>query len=134
MSRPIPVPTADDAAFWSGGRTGELLVHRCRGCRSWFHPPAPVCRRCRSRDVGPEPANGRGVVWSHTVNLQTWFEAMPPPYVVAIVELVDQPGLRLLSNVVGCRPEAVRRGLRVEVCFERVAEDIWLPVFRPTDP
>ena len=65
------------------------------------------------------------------MNLQTWFAAMSPPYVVAIVELVEQPGLRFLTNVVGCRPDTVRRGLRVEVCFDRIAEDIWLPVFRP---
>jgi uncharacterized OB-fold protein len=133
MNRPVPVPTADDAGFWRGGAEGTLLVHRCHTCHRWFHPPAPVCSRCYSRDVAPEATSGRGEVWAHTVNHQPWFPGMPPPYVVAIVELVEQPGLRLTTNIVGCAPDAVRAGLAVEVCFEQVDADVWLPLFRPVD-
>jgi hypothetical protein len=50
---------------------------------------------------------------------------------VAIVELVEQPGLRMLTNVVGCDPERVAAGMAVTVEFEPLADDIWLPVFRP---
>jgi len=64
------------------------------------------------------------------VNHQSWFAALPPPYVIGIIELVEQPGLRLLSNVVGCDPADVRPGMAVGVEFERVDEDVWLPVFR----
>jgi uncharacterized protein len=53
---------------------------------------------------------------------------------VAIVELVEQPGLRMLSNVVGCDPELVRAGMAVTVEFESLADGIWLPVFRPSAP
>jgi uncharacterized OB-fold protein len=80
--------------------------------------------------VQPEPASGRGTVWAATVNHQPWFAALPPPYVVGIIELVEQPGLRLLSNVIGCDPDAVRAGMAVRVEFERVHENVWLPVFR----
>jgi uncharacterized OB-fold protein len=132
VSRPRPVPTADERAFWAGGAEGRLLVHRCRACRQWFHPPAPVCPHCHDRDVGPEQVSGRATVWAATVNHQPWFPSIPPPYVVAIVELVEQPGLRMLSNVVGCAPELVVAGLTVTVEFEPLATDIWLPVFRPS--
>src|SRR5207302_10109628 len=80
LSRPVPVPTDDDRAFWTGGADRQLLIHRCTVCRQWFHPPAPVCPRCRTRDVQPEPASGRGTVWAATVNHQSWFAALPPPY------------------------------------------------------
>ena len=132
MSRPLPVPTADERAFWAGGADGRLLVHRCRACRRWFHPPAPVCPHCYDNQVGPEPVSGRATVWAATVNHQPWFPSLPPPYVVAIVELAEQPGLRMLSNVVGCDPEQVVVGLAVTVEFEPLADDIWLPVFRPS--
>ena len=65
------------------------------------------------------------------MNHQQWFPSFPPPYAVAIVELREQAGLRMLTNVVGCDPEAVRSGMAVEVDFQRLAEVIWLPVFRP---
>jgi uncharacterized protein len=51
--------------------------------------------------------------------------------VVAIVELPEQPGLRMLTNVIGCDPEMVHPGMAVEVAFERLGDDVWLPVFRP---
>jgi hypothetical protein len=74
--------------------------------------------------------SGRGVVYTYTVNYQPWTEVMPPPYVVALIDLVEQPALRLVSNVVGCDPEAVHAGMAVEVLFEQ-QEDVYLPIFRP---
>jgi len=53
---------------------------------------------------------------------------------VAIVELAEQTGLRMLTNVVGCDPERVAAGMSVTVEFEPLADDIWLPVFRPSTP
>ena len=41
------------------------------------------------------------------------------------------PGRLLHTNVVGCAPDAVRIGMRVEVVFEDVTPEITLPKFRP---
>jgi len=130
VTRPVPVPTEDDRPFWSGGADGKLLIHRCRACRRWFHPPAPVCPSCRSRDVGPDAVSGRGTVWAATVNHQPWFAGLPPPYVIAVVELAEQTGLRLLTSVVRCEPDGVHAGLEVTVEFDHI-DEVWLPVFRP---
>ena len=52
------------------------------------------------------------------------------PYIIAVVELEEQPGLRLLTNVVDCPPEEVAIDLPVEVGFvER--EPVFVPVFSP---
>ena len=58
--------------------------------------------------------------------------------VVAIVELADAPGVRLITNVVGVAPEDMRVGLEVEVFFEdwtdasgREDSRVWIPLFRP---
>jgi uncharacterized OB-fold protein len=46
------------------------------------------------------------------------------------VELVEQPGLRLLTNIVEADPDLLRIGMRLEVVFEKRG-DIGLPQFRP---
>jgi len=126
----LPAVTGDSAGFWTGGKDGELRVHRCGECGHWFHPPAPACFRCRSRDVGPEPVSGRATVDSFTVNHHAWFEGFAPPYVIAVVALEEEPDVRLTTNIVGCAIEEVRIGLPVAVEFEEW-EDVWVPVFRP---
>ena len=55
---------------------------------------------------------------------------MPVPYVVAEVELVEQRGLRLVTNIVECDLDAVAIGMPVVVCFAR-AGDAHIPLFRP---
>jgi uncharacterized OB-fold protein len=57
-----------------------------------------------------------------------WLPEPEAPYIVVLVELVEQEGLRLTSRLVGSDPLAVAIGLQVGVCFERV-EDVWLPLF-----
>jgi len=51
--------------------------------------------------------------------------------VVAIVELDEQPGLRLTTNIVHCAPDDVKIGMRVRVLFEDLGEDVYLPLFEP---
>lgn len=137
MDRPafrlLPEVTMESAAFWHGGRDDALMIHRCRACGGWFHPPVGACFRCRSRDVGPDRASGRARVAAFTVNHHPWFEGFPPPYVVAIVELEEAPDVRLTTNIVGCAIEDVHVGMAVEVVFEE-REDVWLPLFRPVAP
>lgn len=129
--RPRPFLDADNAAFWAGGADGALMIHRCRSCRTWFQPPAPVCRNCQSLDVGPERASGRGTVATWTVNVQQWIPGTGP-YVIAWVELAEQPGLRLTTNLVDVESEDVVRDMPVEVVFEPHPDgDVWYPLFRP---
>ena len=63
--------------------------------------------------------SGRGTVFTYTVNHQPFNPAVPVPYVIAIVELEEQAGLRIATNIVDCEPESVCIGLPVEVRFER---------------
>ena len=65
---------------------------RCRACRHWIHPPAPICPACLARDVAPEAVSGRARVATFTVNHQPWIPGFDPPYLVAIVELDEQRG------------------------------------------
>ena len=129
---PVPVVTALDEHFWRGGASGRLLILRCDRCGFWLHPPGPVCRRCLATALSPTAVSGRGRVRTFTVNHQPWFAALPPPYVLAIVELDEQPELQLLTRLVGCPTDEARAGLAVRVCFEQHG-DVYLPLFTPVD-
>ncbi|MCV7218640.1 Zn-ribbon domain-containing OB-fold protein [Mycobacterium crocinum] len=136
--RLAPSPTPESQAFWTGGREGNLLISHCRACGHFFHPPGPACWRCRSTDVGPEKVSGRGSVAAFSVDRQPWIPGFEPPYIVAMVEIAEEPGVRLISNVVDVEPADMRIGLEVDVFFEDWTglsgeEDtrVWIPLFRP---
>lgn len=131
-SRILPDATWESQDFWRGGERGELLIHRCANCHRFFHPPSPACFRCRSTDVAPTPVSGRATVAAVSVNVHQWLPGFPPPYAVVIVELEDEPDVRLTTNVVGCDPYDVTIGMEVEVLFEQW-DDVWVPLFAPVE-
>jgi uncharacterized OB-fold protein len=116
--------------FWTGGAVGQLRIYKCRACSTWVHPPNVMCSVCLSRDVGPEPTSGRGTVFSYTRNLQRWTPNLTVPYTIALVELPEQEGLRLITNIIGTPPEDVYIGMRVHVTFEQQG-DYFVPLFEP---
>ena len=128
MVRPAPLITDENEAFWTGGRDGRLMVTRCTDCGYRTHPPTPRCPDCFGEHVGPSEVGGRGRVYSFTVNRREWVPGLEVPYVIAVVELEEQPGLRLLTNVVGCPVDEVAIDMRVEVEFLQQGE-AFLPVF-----
>lgn len=130
--QPLPEVTDDTAAFWEGGADGVLWIHRCHRCATWFHPPAPVCPECLSRQVGPAATSGRATVQAFTVNVQPWAPDMEVPFVVAVVSVDDAPGVQLTTRLIDVDPASVSVGLPVEVSFLHV-EDVYLPLFRPVD-
>lgn len=73
-------------------------------------------------------------MWSYTINRYQWAPGIEPPYVLAEVELDEQPGLRLLTAIVDVDPDAepphVTIGMPVEVRFGQ-SGDAWLPLFAP---
>ena len=128
MPLPVPQITDDNAAFWTGGRQGELLITRCTNCGYYLHPPSPRCPKCFSDAVAPSAVSGRGTVYSYTINRQAWVPGLEVPFVLAIVELDEQPGLRLMTNLVECLPEEAEIGMPVEVAFVERGE-VFIPVF-----
>jgi uncharacterized OB-fold protein len=126
-------PALDDTNrfFWTSGADGQLRFLRCRSCGYWLHPPSPWCPECGRSELAPEPVSGRGVVHSATVNHQPW-DGDATPYVVALVELDEQPGLRLTTNLVGVDAAAFDAlaaiDAPVRVVFEQRGE-VYYPLF-----
>jgi uncharacterized protein len=134
--RMLPELTPESTAFWTGGERGELVIYRCRSCGHFFHPPTPACYRCQSREVGPEPTSGLAKVAATTLNAHRWFEGWVPPYLVALVELDDEPDVRLTTNIIECAFGDVFIGMPVEATFEHWEDElgeVWVPLFRPVE-
>ena len=129
--RLLPRITPANAHFWQGGAEGELRILRCR-CGYYVHPPTSHCPECLGKELAPQALSGLATVATFTLNHQPWVPAPDHPYVIAIVELDEQPGLRLMTNIVHCDAEAVFIGMRVRVVFE-AREDVHFPLFEPVD-
>ncbi len=128
--RVLPAVTPENEHFWRGGADGKLQFLRCGDCGYWIHPPQPICPSCLSRNIAVAAASGKATVHTFTVNWQPWYPNLDPPYVVAIVDLPEQDGLRLTTNIVGCEPDDVFIGQSVRVMFEDY-DGVWLPFFAP---
>jgi uncharacterized OB-fold protein len=128
--RPAPPLSDRSRPYWLSGAEGVLKLATCQACGFRLHPPKPICPRCRSRDIAFAPVSGRGRIHAWTINRYPWNPRLPPPYVIADVELEEQEGLLILSNIVDCPLEALRVGLPVQVAFEQAGE-AFVPVFRP---
>ena len=131
--KPLPQPDEDTQDFWKGLQRGEIVLKRCNACGRFVHYPAPVCRNCLSSDIANAKVSGRGKVYSF---ITTHHVVVPgfeddSPYVVALVELEEEAGLRLVSNIVGCPPEEVRVGMAVEAVFEQATPETTLLKFKP---
>lgn len=117
--------------FWVSGADGRLRVPRCPGCTRLLHPAVEFCPDCGTGELVPHEVSGRGTVVACTLARHQFAPEFPPPYVVAVVALAEDPRVRLTTNVVGCAPEQVSVGLGVRVRFTRF-DDVWLPRFEPS--
>jgi hypothetical protein len=128
---PLPKPDQDSAEYWAAARRHELVLQQCSACGRFRFYPRAVCPHCLSEKFEWRPSSGRGRIYSFTVIHRPPSPAFRDrvPYVLALVELEE--GVRMMSNVVGCDPQAVEIGLRVEVTFEDLTPEITLPVFKP---
>ncbi|MFH8464991.1 bifunctional MaoC family dehydratase N-terminal/OB-fold nucleic acid binding domain-containing protein [Streptomyces sp. NPDC017991] len=126
--RPRPVVNRDNAGFWEGVSRHRLLIQRCEKCETLRFPWLPGCNSCGCLEWDTVEAAGEGTVYSYVVMHHPPFPAFDPPYAVGLVELVE--GVRMISNVVGVPHDRVRIGMPVRLEFERVDEELELPVFR----
>ena len=132
-SFPYPVPEYGAEPYWEACNRGELCMQRCTDCGHFRWMPAPFCSACGGDRLQWTALSGRGRVTTWTVVTHPVHPAARErvPYVVAEIELEEQTGLRLISNLVGIDPGAVEMDLAVTVEFEAHPSGQKLPVFRP---
>jgi uncharacterized protein len=141
--RPRPAMNQDHQGFWDAARRHELVIPTCHACGTRYFPATPRCWHCGSFDMGWTGASGRGRLYSFAVPHHPQTNGFRYPILVGLVELDE--GVRLVSNIVGCRRDDLAIGMPLEVCWldshpplvegdDGVLGPITLPQFRPAPP
>jgi uncharacterized OB-fold protein len=128
--RPLPAITPETEHFWEGTRSGELRLQKCAACSNVYFPPRPFCPQCASTKVGLLRASGRATLYSYVIHHRP-VPGFVPPYSIAVVQLEEGP--RMMTNIVETEqtPERLQLDMQLEVVFQRMNDEISLPLFRP---
>ncbi len=136
VALPVPVPDAMSRFFWEGVQDRKLMILRCDDCGMFIHFPRDVCRFCLSVRLKPTEVSGRATLdtWTEPHQSTDPFFAERVPYIVAIVELAEQPHLKTVTNIVDCDADRLRTGMELVVDFREIAPNLVLPLFKPKVP
>ncbi len=129
IPRPLPQPNHDTEPYWEAAKQGKLVVQYCPKTGTYQHPPKPYMEGC-GFDFEWKEVKGTGKIYSFTIVGPPTHPAFEPPYSVALVELDDAPGVRIVANIKDIVPEKLEIGMPVKVQFETV-EEITFPYFVP---
>src|SRR6266702_1374198 len=122
--KPLPRVDEESRPFWEACARHELYVQKCRSCGQVFYYPRSFCPADLSQDLEWVRCSGKGTGQNQSAGFRDTL-----PYVTAYVELDE--GVRLMTNIVGCKPEEVKIGMPVEVTFEDATAEVSIPLFRP---
>jgi uncharacterized OB-fold protein len=94
-----------DEQYWEYLGAKEFRLSRCADCRAWLWPAHWRCRHCGSWEIGWEPVEPVGRVYSWT---RTWYvfdqskgRAGDIPYVTVLAEIPAADGARVLGVLAG---------------------------------
>jgi uncharacterized OB-fold protein len=135
MNDPIqPTPTPDTLGFWNATARGELALCACATCDRFFHPPLERCPAC-GEPTAFTPVSGQGSLHSYIVVHRAVVPGYPPGHLVGLVDLVEQPGLRLAARLVDVSAESIRIGMPLRARIVDLPGGSYrVPVFGPPDP
>jgi uncharacterized OB-fold protein len=129
--KPLPSIDEETRPWWEALQRHELYVQKCRDCGDLRYHPRAQCTNCLSPRTEWLRCSGRGKVYTFTATYQNpgagFRESLP--YIMAWVELDE--GVKMLTNLVECRPEEAKIGMPVEVVYEDVTPQVTLAKFRP---
>ena len=133
----LPAIGEDEAPFWEACRKDELRIQRCSSCERLRFPPRPMCPWCHSTESDWPLMSGGGTIYSYVVPHPPLLPAFHglAPYGVIVVELDEDPTIRLVGNLVHAAgdpinavdPSEIEIGARVRVVFDPVTDEIKMP-------
>jgi uncharacterized OB-fold protein len=133
LEKPLPIPTPWSQPFWDAAREHRLVLRRCSKCGYIDHPPYLYCTNCHTDEHEWIEAEGKATLAAYAINqfgvpFPFWADL---PYVVALIDLPE--GVRMISNVVECEFDRLQNGMKLEVVFDDVSDEISLPKWRPVN-
>ena len=103
----------------------NLIGNKCGACSRIYFPPRESCPYCRRKSMGNMKdikLSGKGKVITYSIihvapeNFEDQI-----PYPIAIIELDEGP--RITAQIVDCKIEDVKIGMRVQSTFRKIQED-----------
>lgn len=136
VARPLPRPDALTQGFWDAVAVGKLAIQRCPDCGNYQHPPRPICHACGCAKPEYQDVSGAARLVSWTVTHHNVVPAIAAalPYTCLVVELAEQPGLYMMSDLIGREAlrQTLRVGMRMRTIFPQpVGDNPKLPQFEP---
>jgi len=103
----------------------NLIGNQCEVCKKVYFPPREACPYCRRKSIGKMKDlkfSGKGKVVTYTIihEAPENFEGQAP-YPMAIIQLEEGP--KLTAQIVDCKLEDVKIGMRVKSTFRKIQED-----------
>ena len=129
VRRPRPVVDPLSEPFWSAARRESLAIQRCSTCHRFQHLPTPQCAQCGATAFEFETVSGEAAVVAWTVMHEPKVQGFEHdvPYVCVLVELAEQEGLLMATNLLHAAPDEVNVGMAVSVTYEAIGNDCTLP-------
>lgn len=147
MNLIVPDNDTEFIGYFAAANENKLVVKKCSSCQLLRWPPGSACPWCMSVDWEWQEVSGKGAIYTYEIivhSIQPGFRDFTP-YPVIVVELDEQrgeptehEGLRMIANLVNDNFQAeaesnVAIGKRVEVIFQKLADDFTLPQFKLSD-
>ena len=127
-----PMMNRDSQFFWDGTAAGELRIQVCNACGAKRFPPGPACPDCGALGRGFEATSGRGTVFSYVVHRHPPVPGKELPIVIALIDLDE--GVRMVGEVPGVEPGEIAIGTRLQIDYNRVDDELTLPIWRRAEP
>ena len=119
--KPSPVPDEVSKPFWDACNEGRLVVQTCTACSRRQHPPMAACSECGSASTLEfSEVGGRGKVHGYLVSYDSRVMMLQQiqPFNLVVIELEDDPDVKMLSHLPGTAQDEVPVGAAVQVEFE----------------
>lgn len=118
--------------YWLATREHRLTVPRCVNCGTFRFPPGPFCHECQHQEVEHVEVSGKGTVYTFTIARHAVVPSLADsvPYAVAVIEVDDAPGIRMIASIVESDIETLEIGSRVEVVWDDIDAEVTIPRFR----
>jgi uncharacterized OB-fold protein len=129
--RPHPYFNEVSAGHWEAAQQRRLAIQQCAACGTFMHYPSALCINCQSADLGFTDVSGLGTVYSFAIVRHNFHPAFIPPYVIALIDLDDAPGVRMYTNILEVDYDDLHIGMAVKATFEDIGDGTLIPQFMP---
>jgi len=107
------------APFWAAAARHELVLPKCGGCARFVWYPADACPRCKAPDPHWTAVSGRGRLFSWALVERALYKPFRDraPYVTGLVEIEEDPAVRLVTTLVDVPVGSLEVGMPLVVSW-----------------